>query len=120
MSALQAARQSDLEHSGLDQDPVIEGFSVYETHTPQTADSNQCSWTGGWPECQWCLRATVHIHTLVRACWIPQSCTPQAKDLAEYTETHKWAHARAHCSKKIDKKSDLSLYLEAEIRGQLS
>lgn len=28
MSALQAARHSDLEHSGLDQDPVIEGFGV--------------------------------------------------------------------------------------------
>lgn len=37
MSALQAARQSDLEHSGLDQDPVIEGFGVYQTHT-HTAD----------------------------------------------------------------------------------
>lgn len=55
MSALQAARQSDLEHSGLDQDPVIEGFGVYETHThtPQTADSNQ------WFMDRWLTRVSV-------------------------------------------------------------
>lgn len=67
MSALQAARQSILEHSGLDQDPVIEGFGVYETHTPQTADSNQ--WFTDWQLTRVSVMSKSHCaHTHTHTC----------------------------------------------------
>lgn len=106
MSALQAARQSDLEHSGLDETQWLRALVCMRRthHRPQTPISG--SWTGGWPECQWCLRVTVHIHTLVRARSIPPSCTPQAKDLTEYRKTDTWFDAKAHCIKKKEKKKN--------------
>lgn len=85
-SAGSVSLNSGTQGHGLDQDPVIEGFGlwcvclIHTHHRPHTPTSG--SWSSGWTECQWCLRATVHT---LHAGWIPlERCTPQTQAINQY------------------------------------
>lgn len=125
-SAGSASLDSGTRGHGLDQDPVIEGFGllcgVYETHTPQTTDSNHwvlVQWLNS--VCQWCLRATVHTYLCPGRLNTPGEMHTSGlgyKSILTYKGSCKLLPVPI--AVKIRKKKWSKLPLEAETRGWLS